>query len=392
MAFPTTCTIPKKVEQMPITHDYVAAPFAEVGRLFGSFAEPGYEAQLAIFVRGELVVDLAAGLDPDALMTVYSSTKGLAAIAFGLLVDRGQLDLNAAVADYWPEFGQAGKDQVAVRELLSHQAGLPEVDGRVPTDAWLDDHRAAGLLAEQLPFWRPGAAFGYHAVSIGSLMSELCFRITGSTLQCFYEQEVRIPADADAYLGLPKELESRVVELLPMLEPTPDETAEFAAELTVKRGPYGPQVFSESVRDVFASPAGRAFGHPAGGGVTSARGLSKVYQWATGFGGPAGGVTSATLRAFAQTQVAGYDLVLDQAYRSHGLVFQKPTPAMLYGSYRAFGHDGAGGAMAFADPIHEICLGYTVRRVPFPGGMDRRLIPIIEAVHRASAECRLEPQ
>ncbi len=370
---------------MALTQDHSAAAFAEVADRFAASAEdPRYEAQLVVDVGGERVVDLAAGIGPDALMTVFSSSKGLAAISLALLVDRGLLDLDERVATYWPEFAQAGKAGVTVRQLLSHQAGIPETDAGVPGDAWLDDHRAAALLAAQRPFWVPGSGFGYHAAAIGSLISELCFRITGDTVQAFYEREVRAPAGADAYLGLPAALEPRVVELLPMPGPTAAEQVEFAAEIAGPRGPYGVHVFG-AIGDFMTSAAGRAFGHPAGGGVASARGLATVYSWATGYGRASGAVTAATLAAFAQAQVAGYDLVLDQAYRSHGIVFQKPTPLLPFGSYRAFGHDGAGGAMAFADPVGEIVLAYTVRRTPFPGGADRRLLPVYAALRRALA-------
>jgi CubicO group peptidase (beta-lactamase class C family) len=364
---------------MALTHRYVVERFGPVAELFAARATDDYEAQLAVYVRGELVVDLAAGIAPDALMTVYSSSKGLAAIALALLVERGDLDLDERVAAYWPQFAAADKAAVTVRQLLSHQAGLPAIDGRMPVDAWFDDHAAADLLAQQLPFWRPGAAFGYHGVSIGPLMSELCHRITGQSLQRFYEEQVRRPSGAEAYLGLPAELESRVVELLPMADPTPEETALFAAEIAAPRGPFGPHVLGP-LGDILDSPRARAFGNPAGGGVACARGLATAYLWATGYGAASGGVGADTLARFAQTQVAGYDLVLDHPYRSHGVLFQKPTPAMPFGSHRAFGHDGAGGSMAFADPVGEICLGYTMRRTPFPGGIDRGILAVIAAV------------
>jgi CubicO group peptidase (beta-lactamase class C family) len=362
---------------MALTHRHVADRFEHVAELFAAHATDDYEAQLAVYVRGELVVDLAAGISPETLMSVYSSSKGLAAIALAVLVEGGDLDLDERVAAYWPQFAAAGKAAVTVRQLLSHQAGLPATDDRIPTDAWLDDHAAADLLAEQLPFWRPGAAFGYHGVSIGPLMSELCHRITGQSLQRFYEEQVRRPSGADAYLGVPAELEPRVVELLPMADPTPEE----AAEITAPRGPFGSHVVGP-IDEILTSPRARAFGNPAGGGVASARGLATAYRWATGYGTTARGVSPGTLARLAQTQVAGYDLVLDLPYRSHGIVFQKPTPAMPFGSYRAFGHDGAGGSMAYADPVGEVCLGYTVRRAPFPGGIDRRLIAIIDTVRQ----------
>ncbi|MEV7574376.1 serine hydrolase domain-containing protein [Pseudarthrobacter sp. NPDC089323] len=347
---------------MKLTANRVQAGFEPLLELFTSYSEQEYEAQLAVYVQGELVVDLATGIDPDALMTVYSSSKGLSAFALALLVDRGLLDLNEPVSAYWPEFAQAGKEHVTVRQLLSHQAGLPEIDGLIPEQAWVEHHHAAELLARQEPFWRPGSAFGYHSMSLGALIDELSFRTCGKSIQELFEHEVRQPAQADAFLGLPASLDHRVVDLQPMILPE---------DFAVTQGPYG-QFLMPDLRHILNSEQGRRFGPPAGGGMASARGLAKIYQWATGYGTSTSGITAQTLRAFAQTQVAGYDQVLEQPIRSYGIVFEKSTPVMNFGSPRAFGHDGAGGSMAFADPYGEICFGYTVRRTPFPGGMDQR--------------------
>lgn len=210
-------------------------------------------------------------------------------------------------------------------------------------------------------------------------MGELCLRLAGRPLQDCYEEWVRKPARADAFLGLPEAHEPRVVEL-----PTFNAHQSGAA----LAGPYRQAVFSDQ-SDALYCQTGRAYGHPAVGGVASARGLAAVYQWATGFGGATPGVTRETLRDFAQTQVFGYDVVLDQPLRSHAVVFQKPTAALPFGSHQAFGHDGAGGGMACADPATGLVLGYTVRRAPATAaGAEPEALDYIAAIRRCAAELR----
>lgn len=365
---------------MPVTNRTVAAGYEEIAALFEAYAAEQEEAQLCVYVGGQLVLDMASNIDPDSVMTVYSVSKSLAALALAKLVDLGRLDLDARVSDYWPEFGAKGKQDITVRQLLSHQAGLPETDTPLLEEQWLHPHAAADALAQQRPLWFPGRAFGYHGLTIGPLMSELCFRITGQTVQEFYEAEIRQLAEADAFLGLPEEHESRVVDLLPGLPPTAEQAEQWQPTKNWHGGPIGKLVFGRGLGDFLLSRRGRAFGLASAAGVASARGLAKVFQWATGYGHADSGISAEVLDQFAQLQSYGLDLVLDQPTRAYGVVFMKPHTMLPFGSHRAFGHDGAGGAMVIADPIGEIVLAYTIRRVPFPGGMDLRLLPIMDAL------------
>ena len=139
------------------------------------------------------------------------------------LVDAGLLDPDVPVVHYWPEFGAEGKREISVRQLLSHQAGVPAIDGRFRLEEVLDSAAGAERLAAQRPFWRPGSAFGYHALTIGLLMEELVRRVTGTSLQDVFEREIRSPRDADFYLGLPEALDARYV---------PIEDARLTAEQT----------------------------------------------------------------------------------------------------------------------------------------------------------------
>lgn len=348
-------------------------------------ADPSFSAQVSVEVAGRPVVDAWVGpeLGPESLVCIFSSSKGLSALSLALLVQRGQLDLDRAVADYWPEFGAAGKADVTVRTALTHQAGLPEVDGGL-TWKELVSGEATERLAAQRPLWRPGAAFGYHAATLGVIMGELCRRVTGESLQTFYEREVRGPAGAEAYLGLPEECEPRVVDV-----PLPDMAA-LAAAMPVNQGQFADLVAAlvtnpEAYIELTHSRRGRALGLPALGGVGSARGLARVYSAAViGSDGPPI-LDAETVAEFGQVQCDGLDLCSGFTQR-FGVVFQKPLPRRPFASYQAIGHDGAGGSLAFADPQTGMTFGYITNRLAPPGGDPRA-----DELARSARECCIRP-
>ncbi|MFM6980949.1 MAG: serine hydrolase domain-containing protein [Micrococcales bacterium] len=363
---------------MPLTQSHVSSGFEKVADLFANFAKDE-EAQLAIYRGKELVLDLASNLDPDALMTVYSVSKGLSALAMAKLVETGKLDLDQTVAHYWPEFAAKEKQSITVRQLLSHQAGLPEIDRQLTEEELLDGLTAADLLAQQRPLWYPGKAHGYHGLTIGPLMSKLVHQITGQTLQQYYESEIRSKAQGDAYLGLPEELEPRVVDLLPAHPPTAQEQKQWGPLLNWSNNPLNDLTFGRGLEgaSVIGSRA-RRHGLPSAAGVASARGLAKVTRYAIDHTAPE------VFERFGQMQAYGLDIILDQPARGYGIIFMKPTPTLPFGSHQAFGHDGAAGCMLIADPETDMVLGYTVRRCPTPGGMDRRLLPLIQEFRRSA--------
>jgi CubicO group peptidase (beta-lactamase class C family) len=335
-------------------------------------ADPDFSFQIAAYAAGNLVLDAWGGLHlgSESLIVPMSVSKNTIGVSIALLVERGQLDLNATVASYWPEFAQAGKADVTVRQLLSHQAGLPEAVPRLSWDELLDDHRAAERLAVTVPLWRPGSAFGYHAITIANLASELIFRVTGKTLQNFYESEIRGPLGADFYLGLPAELEHRRVDHLPLIPPV---------------GQSGVRPYHATQSWLFAPKPGGdlnmndarlwRFGHAAGSAIASARGVAAVLAaTVTGLDGRAPLLSPETVATVGQQQVRGYDEVLDQHDRAHAIVFQKPSKQFTWGGPHSFGHDGAFGAVACVDPDAGVAFGYTVARGPWPGGGAPRAI------------------
>jgi CubicO group peptidase (beta-lactamase class C family) len=340
-------------------------------------ADPAYSAQLSVYWKGDLVIDLTGGPDlaPDSVTGVFSVSKGISALVIAMLVRDGELDLDASVPTYWPEFAAAGKGAITVRQLLSHQAGLVGLPGGITFEEFRDSSVAAARLAETYPLWRPGSAFGYHGMTVGVFMEELVRRVTGRTLQETYETAIRAPHDIDFYLGFPAEAEHRFREVLPMA-PTSEQQAEIDRRASAPDG-LTALAFNSAIRgsSVVSSPTSpnvrevRAAGLAAVGGIGSARGLAKAYATAIGAAGAPALLDEATIDQMGQQQVCGIDRVLNKRM-NFGIVYMKPHQEVEFGSYRAFGHDGAGGALAFADPAYGIGFGYIPMPIQYPGAAD----------------------
>ena len=374
----------------------VTQAFADVQTAFDQYlqADDGYSAQLCIYLGGEPVVDLVGGphLRGDSLTGVYSATKGAAALAVASVIDAGALDLEALVIDYWPEFGANGKATVTVGDLLAHRAGLNALDGRFTLEELFDSRRGGGRLAAQVPLWKPGSAFGYHALTIGLLMEELVRRATGRTLHDVFENDVRAPRGADFFIGLPESEDHRYVRVHdPVLtdaqrseirsRPPIDAIQELVfsnVDAPDDRGDDGTSTNNARVR--------RA-GPSAIGGVGSARGLARLYADALATS-PNPIASAATFRAMAQQRSWGQDRTLNIP-NCFGAVFMLPQPRMPFGSFGAFGHDGAGGTLAFADPRTDLAFGYVPAPMQYPGGADARSIALARlarSIARSSIE------
>ncbi|KQQ08929.1 hypothetical protein ASF46_14400 [Rathayibacter sp. Leaf296] len=358
-------------------------------------SDPAFSAQLSVYHRGEHVVDLVGGpdLDEDSITGVHSVSKGVAGVTFATLVKAGVIDVDAPVAEYWPEFGAAGKDRILVRELLSHQAGLVNAPGGLTRDEIIDSARGAERLAATSPLWAPGSASGYHAVTIGILLEELVRRVTGDTLQNLYETRIRAPRSIDFWLGLPEDEEHRFRTVLPMV-PTPQQHAEMQARQ------FGPDSITAhafnlvreggegSIEDVSPNHRDlRAAGFASGGGIGSADGLARVYAAALESGGDAL-LDEATIETMSRQQTWGEDRVLGVTM-SFGVVFMRPQPRMEFGSYRAFGHDGAGGALGFADPLYDLAFGYIPLPMQYPGGADPKAVVLSQLVRQCVRQADL---
>jgi CubicO group peptidase (beta-lactamase class C family) len=358
-------------------------------------------AAVAVHVDGRPVVDLWAGLaDPkterpweeDTLALVFSTTKGWTAVCALLLWERGELDIDAPVADVWPEFAAAGKDDVTTRQLLSHQAGLPAFDDPISVDDCHDLDRVTSRLASQAPRWQPGTAHGYHAITYGWLVGEVVRRVTGRTVGRFFAEEVAEPLGLDTFIGLPPEHHSRVATLLPMaLDRLPpgfqlDEQTQALVATILDQSSLTFQVFTNppvlAGVDDFNSTEMHQAEWPAANGVTSARSLSKLYAELA----CDRLLSTATLDAAETPQVDGPDRVLVLRTR-FGLGFALPSSIVRYAPTGAgFGHDGAGGSVGFADRRARVGFGYVMNQMSASLGTDDRVGNLTNALYSALGE------
>jgi CubicO group peptidase (beta-lactamase class C family) len=330
-----------------------------------------------------------------SLIGVYSSTKGAAHLVVALLVQDGVLDLERTVASWWPEFAAEGKGDLTLSQLLQHRAGVigVEVEGGFTLEELADDEVLAARLAAQRPYWEPGTAYGYHALVIGALTGEVVRRATGRSIQQIFEERVRAPYGLDLYMGLPAQLEPRYQPIRPML-PTPEQQAQLDAApaapgslLAVAFNRDAPAPADDLVAYANSRTV-RAKGPASAGGVGSARGLAGMYAAAIGeLDGRPPLLKPETVAAFAGLRTPGTDLVTGEE-NAFGLGFQALGLVHPGLGADAFGHSGAAGSLAFADPRSGLAYAYTRRRFAFPGGAAPENERLVAAVLRAAAAAR----
>jgi CubicO group peptidase (beta-lactamase class C family) len=351
-------------------------------------------AQLVAYQHGERVVDLWTGpeITGDSLLGVFSASKGAAHLVVALLVQDGALELDQKVSHYWPEFAVEGKRDITLRELLSHRAGLVGADAGFTLEEISDDRIVAERLGAQRPYWRPGSAFGYHALVMAALSGEVVRRATGRTIQEHFAERVRDPYTVDFYLGLLDDQEPRFLSAQPMLA-TPERLAALAARATGanslsgiafnRNHPHNPELWTlPNYRAV------RARGTLSWGGVASARGLARMYAAAiSSLDGAAPLLKPDTAATFAQIHSIGYDLVT-RDHKAFGLGFHATSEYYPVLGQGAFGHSGAGGQQAFADPRHGLAYGYSRRRFPFPAAAAPENDRLIRALYAAASALR----
>lgn len=355
---------------------------------------------ITVYHQGRKVVDLWGGLDLStgaswterSLTLVYSVTKGLTALCAHMLAEQGLLDFDAPVVDYWPEYRAHGKDKTTVRQALSHRAGVPVVDAPLtPADlaAWTPIIRA---LEQQEPLWVPGEAYGYHALTFGYLVGEVIRRVAGCSPGEYFARQVAGPVGADTWIGLPEDQEPRVVLQQPAAPPAEGSVeAQMLAELmtpdsvlvrSTTLGGAVPGGLDLSHPDGFNSRHLRAAELPAGNAMTTAEGLARIY-------------------AAAVSEVNGVRLLTSEAAKAALIVESSGPPAEGFVDFgisfstgfqlahedvrpmlgpTSFGHDGAGGALGFADLDHQVGFGYVSSQMGSIG--DQRANALCRALRR----------
>ncbi|MER7171344.1 serine hydrolase domain-containing protein [Streptomyces mesophilus] len=369
----------------------VAAGFEAVREEFAAVVarEPADTgAQLVVHHDGRRVVDLWAVTDAgetgDELAPLYSVTKGAAYLVTALLVQDGVLDLDREVAHYWPEFAAEGKGALTLRGLLQHRSGVIGVPGGASVEELADDQALAARLAGQVPLWQPGTAYGYHALVIGALVGEVVRRATGRTVQEIYEERLRAPYGLDFHLGLPEKDAARTRDVLPM-RPTPEQAAELRKSVPSQALRTAFNIDGTPDITVYGnSPLVRAKGPTSAGGIGNARGVAGMYAAAlTGLDGGPALLKPETLAQFSGTGTAGADVVTGED--RHFLVgFEAQQVRYPYLGADAFGHCGAAGAEAWADPSTGLTYAYARRLWAFPGGPAPENLRLGEVVFRAA--------
>ena len=354
-------------------------------------------AALAIHVAGHKVVDLWGGVRDrtnvpwarDTLVNVYSSTKGLAALCVHRLIDTGALDLEARVADYWPEFAQAGKSDIRLYTLLAHRAGLAALDEVLPPEAIYDQERMARALAAQAPNWPPDQCHGYHAQTFGFLLAELVRRCAGVTIGQYLREHIAGPLGADAFIGLPEAYDERVARVTRALgEVTPPGEVDLGAVWRREPDSLTTRAFTNPSAQPGAAQTRhwRAAELPSSNGHASALGLSRIYAAASGASPQQAppGVFSASLTARCSVEYAlGEDVVLRIRTRfGPGFMLSQGEGTGRFGpNSRSFGHPGLGGSVGFADPDAHIGFGYVMNRAGGGILIDERPRRLIEALY-----------
>lgn len=392
--------------RMTMIDGVVAAGFEPVREAFAkNFTQHGdVGAAVCVYLDGQLVVDLWGGVaDPDSdrpwtrdtLQLVYSATKGATATVAHLLAQRGVLDLDAPVAEYWPEFAANGKADIPVRWLLSHQAGLVTLDQPVSLTKALDWHPIAAALAAQRPVWIPGTAHGYHGRTFGWLVGEVIRRAAGRTLGRIFADEIAAPLDLDFFIGLPateRDRVSRLVYQKPEVDLTTVPPESLPAELrdlvAAWRDPNSLSNRAFAVTDPpeidFNSPEVQAAELPASNGIGTARGLARMYAALIGKVDGVRLLTPETLLSATKEQASGPDQVMVVPSRfSSGYMLPTETNPMI--GPASFGHTGRGGSLGFADPEHNIAFGYAMNHI-IGGPDDARATLLVDAVRRSLTE------
>jgi len=356
--------------------------FANVREMFEQHLASGTDvgASYCVTVGDETVIDLWGGwADPertrpwtaDTIVNVYSVGKSITSLTALLVADRGDLDLHAPVARYWPEFAAGGKADVTVAHLLSHSSGLSGWREPITAEDLYDWEKATSLLAAQEPFWKPGTASGYHAVTFGYLVGEVVRRVTGRSLGTVFREEIAEPLGADFHIGLPATEDHRVADLI--IADAAPETA-FDANEIQRNAALNPQVPVALTR----TRAWRAAEIPAGNGHANARAAAHVHAILANLGTFGGRrfLSEAGCRTALEVQVEGQDLVLGMPIR-FGLGFAVSGGMMPHAGTLYWG--GRGGAFAAADLDAHTAIAYAMNRMSVLGESDMRGIGLAMA-------------
>jgi len=350
---------------------YCDEKFSQVRDVLAESLSKGEDlgASVAVFVNGEAVIDLWGGhideemtkpWQKDTIINVYSTTKTMSFLCALILADRGQLDFDAPVADYWPEFAQNGKQAVKVWHIMNHAAGLSGIDEPLVAEDLYDWEKITSALAAQAPWWEPGTKTAYHAITQGYLIGELVRRITGLTIGQFFQKEVANPLNADFFIGVPDEEFSRIADLMP-----------FGGDANLSDGSKSDSIAARTFRNPPVSAlasrtdAWRRAEIPAANGHGNARSVAKIHTILAGKG-EAGGIrllSKETAELVMKERISGEDMALKMPVK-FGLGFginSKDTPLAPNKNVCFWG--GWGGSLALIDQDAKLSFSFVMNKM-----------------------------
>lgn len=358
-----------------ISTDGLDARFLPVREVFEACLRdrPAGGAALCVYLEGRPVIDIWGGSTWSAGTShvLFSASKGVLAVCIGVLVEQGRLLPDKPVSRYWPEFAAGGKEQVTVRQLMAHEAGLPTVTGGYTLEEMINHEPLAARLAAQVPLWEPGSAHGYHACTLGTLGRELVRRVTGCSTADFLAREVAQPLGLDLWFGLPVTQQQQVAPIRPpRLEPAGENEAESRQREVL------PRDFDVNELD---RPTVRAADLPAVSAVSTARSLARMYAACVGDVDGTNLLSPSTLSQVMECRTGGTDVVTLEESR-FGMGFQLPFARLPFGGPGSFGHDGHGGALAFGHQSLQLGFGFLTDQMPAVGGADPYALRLAEAL------------
>jgi CubicO group peptidase (beta-lactamase class C family) len=336
----------------------------------------------------------------DTVCLAFSCTKGATALAAHTLIAQGLLDLDKPVAFYWPEFAVNGKSAITVRMVLQHAAGLAAIPftSPVPMGGWADWTTMTSLIAGMAPWWEPGTAHGYHAMTFGWLVGELVRRVTSISIGQYFADTIATRLGLDFWIGAPAHVLARVSPMLPNTDPPGNDP--FTVKMLTDPASLQSAVFFNmggwfgippATPPAYNNPASLQAQIPAAGGITNGRSLATMYA-ALANGGALGSTRILPAEYAAQIGAIHSASPIDRTvlmktrfgYGFHGSIDNRnvgPGQSAILG-LTAFGHAGFGGSIGFADPTEQVSFGYTMNRMGAGSGLNERGQSLVDALYK----------